>query len=62
MSDFDTAQKEIWESTKRQAKLIGLCFIPHPARCDWLSDDGICVSNTGCMYLQSKEMNNVPKM
>lgn len=52
MTPFDTAQKEIWESTKRQAALVGLC----KKGCDWQSDDGVCVSSTGCMYKQSQEV------
>lgn len=46
MTPFDKLQEEIWESTKRQAALVQLCI----RGCDWLSDDGVCVSSTGCMY------------
>lgn len=51
MTTIDTMQKEIWDSTKRQAVLTQLCI----RGCDWLSDDGVCVSSTGCMYQQSQE-------
>lgn len=51
MTTFDTIQKEIWENSKRQAVLAKLCI----RGCDWLNDEGICVSSTGCMYTQNKE-------
>lgn len=60
MTTSSTLQAGIWESTKRQAAIRGLCIIRQPlvppirSRCDWLSDDGVCVSSTGCMYSQSQ--------
>lgn len=51
MTTFDTMQQQIRENTKRQAALIGLCI----KGCIWLSDDGICVSSTGCMYTKKEE-------
>lgn len=50
MTPFDKLQEEIWEDTKRHAALVKLCI----RGCDWLSDDGVCVSSTGCMFSQNK--------
>lgn len=46
MTTFNLLQRGIWESSKQKAVLVGLC----KKGCDWLSDDGVCVSSMGCMY------------
>ena len=50
MKVFDELQKDIWMRQKRQAILAKLCL----KGCDWLTDDGICISSTGCMYIKKE--------
>lgn len=54
MTIFDIIQQQIWGNSIIQASLQKLCI----RGCNWLNDEGICVSSTGCMYQQSKEVCN----
>jgi len=46
---MDEMQQIIWEASKLQAKREGRCIA-----CPWLcKEDGVCVSGTGCMFVEA---------